>query len=119
MTDNDEPRFVELTSVSDPIQAELLAVFLDSTGLEFRMLGVRSAPVLAGLIPGAQEPVVFQVPEDRLETARELLTEYQLAQAREFVPSEFPPPYEGEDGDDGDQPERATETDEDHTGSEG
>ncbi len=94
MADNDEPRWVELTNVFDPIQAELLAVFLDNSDLEFRMLGMRSAPVLAALIPGAQEPVLFEVPEGLLELGRELLTEYQLVQSREFVPSEFPPPYE-------------------------
>lgn len=101
MADNDEPRFVELTTVADPIQAELLAVFLDSNDLEFRMLGIRSAPVLTALNPGAQEPVVFEVPADRLDSAEELLTEYQLMQSREFVPSEFPPPFEGDENEDG------------------
>ena len=97
MTENEEPRYVELTSAADPVQADLLAIFLDSAGLEFRMTGVRSAPVLAGLTPAAQEPVMFHVPEDQFEHGRELLAEYQLAQAREFVPSEFPPPYEGDE----------------------
>jgi len=96
MADKDETRFMELTRIPDPIQAELLAIFLDNSGLEFRMVGMRSAPVLAALIPGAHEPVIFEVPADQFEHGRELLTEYELAQAREFVPSEFPPPYEGD-----------------------
>lgn len=93
MANEKETRYVELTRVSDPTQAEMLAVFLDNSAVEFRMLGRRSAPVLASMTPAARQPVVFEVAERHLDRARELLAEYQNLQAREVVPSEFPEPH--------------------------
>ncbi|MFO8070342.1 MAG: DUF2007 domain-containing protein [Polyangia bacterium] len=86
--------YVQLASISDPMEAELLAVFLDNHGLEFGMTDRHSAPVLGGLTPQVQRPVSFLVPANRLEQGRSLLEEYERLQAREAVPSEFPPPYE-------------------------
>jgi hypothetical protein len=88
--------YVRLASISDPVEAELLAVFLDNHGLEFGMTDRHSAPVLGGLTPQVQRPVSFLVPEDQLEHGRSLLEEYQRLQAREAVPSEFPPPLEND-----------------------
>jgi len=94
--DDSDDRFVELVKVASSIEADLLAVYLDQAGLEFRMLGKASAPVLASMTPKAQRPVTFAVQLKDLVHARKLVTEYKDLQSAELVPSD-PPPFAEED----------------------
>ena len=87
-----DDRFVELVKVASSIEADLLAVYLDQCGLEFRMLDHTSAPVLASMLPKAQRPVTFQVPLAELVHARKLVAEYNELQSAELLPSDPPPP---------------------------
>lgn len=89
---NGSDEFVELVKVSSSIDADLLAVYLDQAGLEFRMLDHTSAPVLASMLPKAQRPVTFTVRLGDLVAARKLVADYDELQSAELLPSDPPPP---------------------------
>jgi len=92
--DNDNDTFVELVRVASPIDADLLAVYLDQCELDFQMLDRASAPVLASMLPKAQRPVTFRVRLADLVRARELVAEYDKLQSVELLPSDPPPSTE-------------------------
>lgn len=85
-----EGRFVELTRVFDPIEADLLAAFLEDGEVEFEMVNRESARVMASLLSPMQNPVIFHVREEDLEQAALLLQEYRSMQAAAPPSSLFP-----------------------------
>ena len=95
-TDNEN--FVELCRVNDPIEAELLAAFLDDADLEFAMTDPGGAGIVGAITPQTQTQIVFRVAEEDTPYANELLDEYRRMQAGPLLPSEAPPPPEGEGG---------------------
>jgi hypothetical protein len=88
--------FVELVKIASSIEADLLAVYLDQAGLEFRMLDKTSAPVLASMLPKAHRPVTFVVRLKDLVQARKFVTEYKELQSAELLPSDPPPSPEND-----------------------
>jgi len=93
----EEERFVELVRIGDPIQADLLAAFLEDGEIDFQCINRTTAGLMAQLMPRAQNPVIFRVREEDLERAEDLLAEYRKMQEAELIPSEIPPPPD--DGD--------------------
>lgn len=81
-----DSNLVELTRVYDPIEADLLAAFLEDGDIEFHMR--RSARTMASLMPSSETPVKFMVYEQDLEQAKSLLEEYSAAQNASVPPDE-------------------------------
>ncbi|MDJ0764566.1 MAG: hypothetical protein QNJ97_16430 [Myxococcota bacterium] len=81
---NDKDKLVELTRVADPVEADLLAAFLEADGLEFQMR--RSARTMAPAFPTAQSATIFMVYEADVTRAQALLEEYSRAQAATTPP---------------------------------
>lgn len=92
-----EDKYVELVQISDPVEADLLAVYLDNTDLEYQVLDRTRAPVLAGMLPKARRPVRFRVLRENLAHAQELIEEYRQLQAASLMPSDAPPPADDSD----------------------
>jgi hypothetical protein len=84
--------FVELVRVADPVDADLLALFLDDSELEYQMLDRGSAPIQASMLPRAQRPVTFRVRRSALDHARALLDEYVRLQGATPTPDDTSSP---------------------------
>lgn len=82
----DEDKLVELTRVTDPVEADLLAAFLEDGELEFQMR--RSARTMAPIMPASEVATVFMVYEQDLESAKDLLEEYREVQAASIPPDD-------------------------------
>ena len=80
MTEQSE--YVELTRVSDPVQADLLAAFLEDGDVEFQVVNRSGAGFMSQLIPRAANPVVFRILTDDLERGKLLLKEYEGLQSQ-------------------------------------
>ncbi|MBN2531008.1 MAG: hypothetical protein JXR76_31770 [Deltaproteobacteria bacterium] len=78
MTEQSE--YVELTRVSDPVQADLLAAFLEDGDVEFQVVNRSGAGFMSQLIPRAANPVLFRILAEDLERGKVLLEEYQSLQ---------------------------------------
>lgn len=90
--------FVELVRMNDPVSAELLTAFLDDADLEYIVTDPGSAGIMGAITPQTQTQIIFRVAEEDLPYAEELLDEYRRMQAGPLVPSEAPPPPDGEGG---------------------
>lgn len=79
-----DDKLVELTRIYDPVAADLLAAFLEDGGIEFQMR--RSARSMATVMPSAETPTIFMVYDEDLETAKELLEDYNRGQSASLPP---------------------------------
>jgi hypothetical protein len=73
-------------------------VRLDDAELEFAVTDPGSAGIAGAITPASQTQIVFRVAKEDLPYAEELLDEYRRMQAGPLVPSEAPPPPEGDGG---------------------
>ena len=89
-----EYEYTELVRIGDPIQADLLAAFLEDGDLHFQIINRHSAGFMANLVPREANPVIFKVLEPDMEQGNTLLLEYRKLQNAELIPSEIPPPPE-------------------------
>ena len=80
----DNDKFKELVRIGDPIEADLLAAFLEDGEITFKL--IKTAQTMASLMPATQTPIVFQVLEDDLPRAQELLEEYREQQRASMPP---------------------------------
>ena len=83
MTEQSE--YVELTRVSDPVQADLLAAFLEDGDVEFQVVNRSGAGFMSQLIPRAANPVVFRILTEDFERGKTLLEEYNSLQQKPSV----------------------------------
>jgi len=90
--------FVELCRVNDPVSADLLAAFLDDADLEFAVTDPGSAGIAGAMTPATQTQIIFRVAEEDMPYAEELMDEYRRMQAGPLLPSDAPPPPDGERG---------------------
>ena len=74
-----QERFKELARVGDPLEADLLAAFLEDGDVTFKL--IKTAQTMASLMPASQTPIVFHVLEEDLPRARELLQAYREQQS--------------------------------------
>lgn len=81
-----DDKLVELTRIYDPVAADLFAAFLEDGDIEFQMR--RSARSMASVMPSSETPTVFMVYEEDFESAKELLEDYQNAQASSLPPDD-------------------------------
>ena len=86
--------YVELTSITDPIEADLFAAYLEDGGIEFQIINRMNAQMLGGLIAPGQNPVIISVRKDQIEEAASLLKQYREAQRKSVPPSIPPEPEE-------------------------
>jgi hypothetical protein len=77
--ENDQDKFQELTRLNDLIEADLLAAFLENGDVTFKV--IRTSQTMASIVPRTQNPIIFQVLEEHLPRAQELLEEYREKQA--------------------------------------
>ncbi|MBN2714813.1 MAG: hypothetical protein JXX14_03095 [Deltaproteobacteria bacterium] len=110
MTERSE--YVELTRVSDPVQADLLAAFLEDGDVEFQVVNRSGAGFMSQLIPRSANPVLFRILATDFERGKVLLEEYNTLQLQ-------PTPSDDDalTGDDGDA-EDLDDTDEDRDDAE-
>ena len=80
-----EEHMVELTRVTDPIEADLLAAFLDNNSVEFQMS--KSAQTMSTMVPSGS-PIVFMVFEEHLGVAKEAVDEYIRIQKASIPPDD-------------------------------
>jgi hypothetical protein len=88
----EEDKLVELTRIVDPVEADLVAAFLEDDELEFQMR--RNARTMASIMPASEVPTVFMVYEADLERAKDLLEEYRKVQAASLPPDDAIDPDE-------------------------
>lgn len=97
-----EQEYAELVRIGDPVEADLLAAFLEDGEIEFQVVNRSGAGFMSQLMPRAQNPVVFRVLEEHLEIGKMLLEEYRTMQhsavpADDEVPTEDQLPDTEED----------------------
>lgn len=92
----DNSEYVELTRISDPVQADLLAAFLEDGDVEFQVVNRSGAGFMSQLIPRSANPVVFRILRDDLERGRVLLEEYNSLQSQPAPPDDPEPDDEPE-----------------------
>jgi hypothetical protein len=84
----EDTNFIELVRIGDPVQAALLAAFLEDGGIEFHRTAIG---MMDPLFPRAARPVIFSVPAEFEERGRELLNEYRrLIDEGKVLPAEDP-----------------------------
>ena len=54
----EQSEYVELVRISDPVQADLLAAFLEDGDIEFQVVNRSGAGFMSQLIPRAANPVL-------------------------------------------------------------
>ena len=74
----DNENYEELVRIADPIEADLLAAFLEDGEITFKL--VKSAQTMASLMPSSQAPIVFYALKDDIPRAQELLEAYRDSQ---------------------------------------
>jgi len=75
-----EGGYLELTRLSDPLEAELLAAFLADGEVAFRINNRMGARMFGSLLAPADNPVIILVRDDDFERAELLLDEYRSLQ---------------------------------------
>ena len=70
--------FKELIRISDAVEADLLAAYLEDGEVTFKL--VKTAQTMASLMPSTQTPIIFQVLEEDFARAEELLEAYRESQ---------------------------------------
>lgn len=80
MTDDAE-KYDELIRIGNPIEADLLAAFLEDGEITFKL--VKSAQTMAPILPSSQAPIVFYVLKEDIPRANELIEAYREAQNAE------------------------------------
>ena len=84
----DNSEYVELTRISDPVQADLLAAFLEDGDVEFQVVNRSGAGFMSQLIPRSANPVVFRILRDDLDRGKVLLDEYTTLQGQPTPPDD-------------------------------
>jgi hypothetical protein len=84
----EQSEYVELVRISDPVQADLLAAFLEDGDIEFQVVNRSGAGFMSQLIPRAANPVLFRILAKDLERGKVLLSEYQMLQQKPSSPDE-------------------------------
>ena len=77
---DDTQNFKELIRIGDPIEADLLAAFLEDGDITFKL--IKSAQTMAPILPSAEAPIVFQVLKEDFPRAEELLEAYKASQSQ-------------------------------------
>ena len=72
--------FEELIRMTDRVEADLLAAFLEDGDVTFKL--IKNAQTMASLMPSSQVPVVIQVLKEDLPRAQELLETFQEEEKR-------------------------------------
>jgi len=76
----------ELTRVTDRIEADLLAAFLEDDEVTFKM--IKNAQTMASLMPPSQVPVVFHVLKEHIPRAKDLLEAFQEEKKKQIDDAE-------------------------------
>jgi hypothetical protein len=84
----EQSEYVELVRISDPVQADLLAAFLEDGDIEFQVVNRSGAGFMSQLIPRSANPVLFRILVDDLERGKVLLSEYQMLQQKPSSPDD-------------------------------
>ncbi len=94
----EQSEYVELVRISDPVQADLLAAFLEDGDIEFQVVNRSGAGFMSQLIPRAANPVLFRILAKDLDRGKVLLSEYQMLQQKPSSPDENDGDDSGEEG---------------------
>jgi hypothetical protein len=94
----EQSEYVELVRISDPVQADLLAAFLEDGDIEFQVVNRSGAGFMSQLIPRAANPVLFRILAKDLDRGKVLLSEYQMLQQKPSSPNENDDDDSGEEG---------------------
>jgi hypothetical protein len=94
----EQSEYVELVRISDPVQADLLAAFLEDGDIEFQVVNRSGAGFMSQLIPRAANPVLFRILAKDLDRGKVLLSEYQMLQQKPSSPNEDDDDDSGEEG---------------------
>lgn len=76
--ENPQDEFEALIRVTDRIEANALAAFLEDDGVIFKM--IQNAQTMASLMPPAEVPVSFHVLKEHIPRAKQLLETYRKDQ---------------------------------------
>ena len=84
--------FEELIRMTDRVEADLLAAFLEDGEVRFKL--IRNAQTMASLMPPSEVPVVFRVLKEDMPRARELLDRFVEDQHKRIDADQLPPELE-------------------------